>query len=155
MSKIISKRIFYLAILLSIFLLGCESLQKSINNAEKAIKEAEKINANKYAPTQLNDAKKKLTFAKAMQDEDKKTAMQSAIASKKRADQAYSKAVNEFISSQQETTRQKRKAAKASHADIVSPEKFNEAVRLSKEVDADIIKLKALQKKLVKLEKGK
>ncbi len=150
------KRIILLLLIISnvFILISCSGLQKKIDAAEAAIRESEKVNAAKYAPKVLGNAKDRLQTAKDQQQLKKnKDAEKNADRAKYLGDDAYSKSLTRFVKDQNETTRMKMNDAKAVHADKLFPEKFNKAKTLYDDVQIDFKKVNALSKKLKQLEK--
>lgn len=154
MSLFKTLKISLLFITMGIFLISCSTIpKKEISEAELAIKESEKINANKYAPTQLNNAKTDLEEAKKLVVEEKNDeAKNKAITAKDKGWQAYFLSIAEFSKNENESTTKSMNEAKASYADKLVPDKYNQAKGLYDEVQQELEQLKQLEAKLKKLE---
>ncbi|MBU1076336.1 MAG: DUF4398 domain-containing protein [Spirochaetes bacterium] len=131
---------------------SCSSIpKKELHEAEIAIQESEKINANKYAPVELQDAKKYLDQAeKQVIEGENEKARNKAIVAKEMGWTAYFRSVNEFARDENESTKSSMDAAKESHADKVVADKFDQALKLYNEMQKDLETLKNLSEKLRK-----
>lgn len=139
-----------LIVLLLIYFTSCSSIpKKEIDDAEMAIQESEKINANKYAPEQLNAAKEDLETAKQkVIDSNNKEAKKQAISAKNKAMQAYFLSIAEFTKDTQQGLDLSMQTAKDAHSDTQAPNKFNEAKSLYNEIQKEMEDLKNLEAKL-------
>ena len=174
MIYLFTRRAWVVLFLITFLIASCSSIpEKELNDARMAIRESEKVNANKYAADELNDAKRYLKTAEAYveKDDDKaennvveapepgfekdnEKAKVNAIKAKDMGDKAYFKALAEFTKSQNEGTQKNKEEAKASYADKLVPDKYQEADKLYGDVQKDLKKLDILSKRL-KVEKQK
>lgn len=138
-------------------LISCgPSLQEKINNAEGSVNDAKRINANKYATKEIQEATKALNDAKvALASGQKKQANEKVIIAEKKADKAYYKSINKFVQSENKLIKTRMDAAKNSGADILVPDKYNEAKKLADQIGKDTKRVNELQLKLQKMEKKK
>ena len=155
MIYIVTRRAWVILILISLLIASCSSIpEKELNDARMAIRESEKVNSNKYAADELKDAKQYLTTAESHVEKDNDKAKENAIKAKDMGDKAYFKALAEFTKSQNEGTQKNKEEAKASYADKLVPDKYQEADKLYGEVQKDFEKLKIHSERL-KVEKQK
>jgi len=129
---------------------GCATIPKAeLADARMAILASEKVNAAKYAPDELSSAKQLYSTATNQVTLKKnKDAKQTALASKSRGDQAYFKALDEFIKDQNDTTAKSMEEAKESHADAAVPDEFNQAKDLYDQAQKEMNELKILSVQL-------
>lgn len=150
MSNLFKLKTLLMLLAIGVFLASCASAPvKELNDAEKSIQAAERVNANKYAPEELKGAKNFYNTAEGQsgkKEYDK--AKENAIKAKDEGDKAYYKAINEFVKSQNEGTKKSMEEAKVSHADVAVPDMYKQAEDLYNEVQIDINKLNVLQEKL-------
>jgi hypothetical protein len=147
-------RVIILCIISSGLILSCEiSLQKRIDSAEVSVNDAKRVNADKYAPNEIQTAIKALNEAKiALAVKKKKQAEEKVKKADEFANKAYFKSLHEFVLFQSNRTKERMDAALRSGADVLVPDKFQEAKKLADKVQEDLEKVKVLQKKLKKIE---
>lgn len=140
--------------IISFFILSCSSIpKKEIHNAEIAIKESEKVNANKYAPEELKDAKEYLNNAqKQVVEGNNDKAKNKAIVAEEMAWKSYFKSLDEFTKSKNSSMKKSMDDAVISHADKLIKEKFQKAHNLFDEVQKELNKLEIFSEKLKKVE---
>ncbi len=140
--------------IISFFILSCSSIpKKEIHNAEIAIKESEKVNANKYAPEELKNAKEYLSNAqKQVVEGNNDKAKNKAIVAEEMAWKSYFKSLDEFTKSKNSSMKKSMDDAVTSHADKLVKEKFQKAQDLFDEVQKELNKLEILSEKLKKVE---
>jgi hypothetical protein len=155
LKKIMLMNIPFLMVIM-FMLSSCASVPvMELDAAKKAIIESEKINAEKYAPEELNSAKRLYTTAtNQVTEKQNKFAKDSAINSKMFGDKAYYKSLDEFIKDQNDGTEKTMSEAKDSHADVAAADKYKEAEALFNEVQQEMNKLKSATVNLQQLQTG-
>jgi hypothetical protein len=150
MQRLSNIKIIILLLLITFYFFSCQSVPtRELDQAREAIRQSEKINAGKYASTELQQAKDYLNTAETQVDKkENEQAKENAVKARKMGDKAYFKALEEFLRAQNESTEKTKQDAKASHADKVVPDKYREAEKLYQESQKDMEKLKILSKKL-------
>lgn len=150
-------RVIVVSIIFSSFFLGCDvTLQKRIDGAEVLVNDAKRVNANKYAPKEIQEATKALNEAKkALAVKQKKQTEAKIKKTEEFANKAYFKSLNKFVLFQNYRTKKQMNAARENGADIQVPEIYQKGKKLADQVQEDLRKVKELQEKLKDLETKK
>jgi len=137
------------------FFLSCDaSFQKRITNTEQTIKDAEKINAKKYARQDLQDAGNALKEAKdAIAKGNKKEATKKTLIAENKAQKAYHNTIKNYVASEKKLTKDSIDDAERKGAHVLAPDEYNKAKKLSDKIEKDSKRLRELELKLKKLKK--
>lgn len=137
-------------------LANCKSFpQNEMNSAKNTIQAAERVNANKYAAKDLNQAKSFFAKAEKQGKEKKyKDARTNFVVSKAFANTAYYHALKQFVDKEYNDILKAREVAMAAHIDKAVPEDYKKSEDTLKRISENkklveklTAELKALQEK--------
>ena len=134
------QRILIIPALVALMLLSAACLgvpKKELSAAERAIQRAAAVNAGKFAASNYTKAKDRLKAAMGFVKKDNKKARAEAILAKQLADLAFFQALQSNTDGTIKDAKVARVDADKSKASKLSSEKYQEAMQLLKEADAE------------------
>ncbi|MBU1078398.1 MAG: DUF4398 domain-containing protein [Spirochaetes bacterium] len=137
------------------FIISCSSLpKKEMDEAKTAIMNSKRVEGPKYAPKTHTEAVTYYSRAeKLVKEEEFEEARTNAVVAKRKGNEAYFYALNEFVQNQNSQTKKARSEAQNVHSQQLFPEKFQSAEEIYNQVQADLDRVKALSKEIKALEK--